>query len=146
MPPGGASARLGHAAGVTSDPVKPLPRKALTGLIGFLLALTLGFHLMFLALRENSHAAAIIAVEAGQRVVTSGPYRLVRHPMYTGAVLAFPATPVALGSLCALLPAVARPVVIVVRLLDEERYLAEHLAGYTTYCETVRLRLLPGLW
>ena len=105
-----------------------------------------GFLMMFLAFRENTHAAATVGVEQGQRVVSSGPYRVVRHPMYAGAVLLFLATPVALGSLWGLIPATALVGVIAVRLLDEERYLAAHLPGYTSYCETVTTRLLPGVW
>jgi protein-S-isoprenylcysteine O-methyltransferase Ste14 len=105
-----------------------------------------GFLVIFLVFRENSHASAIVEVESGQHVVETGPYRVVRHPMYAGAAVLFMATPVALGSLWALLPAAALSAALVVRLRDEERYLSEHLPGYTRYREAVRHRLLPGIW
>jgi len=114
--------------------------------IGADVLVAVGFLVMFLAFRENTHAASIIAVEADQRVVSSGVYALVRHPLYTGGLLSFLATPIALGSVIAVIPAVALSVVIGVRLLAEERFLVEHLAGYRAYCQIVRFRLVPGVW
>lgn len=96
--------------------------------------------------QENSWAASTIQVEDEQRVVATGPYAVVRHPMYSGSVLAFLATPLALGSLWALVPAVLLVGTIVVRLLDEERYLTQHLAGYEGYRRRVRYRLIPLVW
>ncbi len=106
----------------------------------------LGFAVVFLVFRSNSHASATIEVAAGQRVVSTGPYRHVRHPMYAGALLLMAATPLALGSLVAfplVLPLVA---VIVLRLLDEEAALAKELPGYDAYRREVRFRLVPGVW
>ncbi len=105
-----------------------------------------GFAIVFLVFRENSHASATIEVSADQRVISTGPYRHVRHPMYAGGLLLVAATPLALGSLVALplvLPFVA---VLVVRLLDEERMLSAELAGYREYCRQVRFRLVPHVW
>ncbi len=76
--------------------------------------------------------------------VSTGPYALVRHPMYTGAILMFFATPFALGSWWALIPAVALSAMIVVRLMDEEKFLAINLPGYAAYTSQVRYRLIPG--
>jgi protein-S-isoprenylcysteine O-methyltransferase Ste14 len=106
----------------------------------------LGLLIVFFVFRENSHAASVVRVEADQQVISTGPYRLVRHPMYAGAVLMFLATPFALGSLWALLVAVPLCGVVVVRLLDEERYLSVNLPGYYAYCQTVRYRLMPLVW
>lgn len=105
-----------------------------------------GFAIVFLVFRENSHASATIEVSAGQRVISTGPYRHVRHPMYAGALLLLAGTPLALGSLAALLLVIPFAVVLIVRLLDEERMLSVELAGYREYCRQVRFRLIPYVW
>lgn len=105
-----------------------------------------GLWIVFMAFRENSHASSIIEVKPEQKVISTGPYGVVRHPMYSGCVLAFMATPFALGSLWTLPFAVALSVVIAIRLLDEERYLRANLPGYDAYCRKVRSRLIPGIW
>ena len=79
-------------------------------------------------------------------MVSTGPYGWVRHPMSSGSALAFLATPLALASWWALLPAVLLCATLVVRLLDEERYLTTHLAGYAEYCAQVRFRLIAPIW
>jgi protein-S-isoprenylcysteine O-methyltransferase Ste14 len=105
-----------------------------------------GFYLIFLAFRENSHASSIIEVAEGQTVISTGPYSVVRHPMYAGAVLLFAATPLALGSWWAFIPAAGLCAALAARILDEERYLANHLPGYAEYCRRVRARVVPGVW
>jgi protein-S-isoprenylcysteine O-methyltransferase Ste14 len=105
-----------------------------------------GFLVIFLVFRTNSYTSGVVTVEPGQRVVSTGPYRLVRHPMYSGASLLFLATPPALGSWWALPAAVALCGVMVVRLLDEERFLAANLDGYDAYRRRVGSRLLPMVW
>lgn len=105
-----------------------------------------GFWIIFLALRENGHASSIIEVKSGQNVISTGPYSLVRHPMYSGCVVFFLATPLALGSLWALPFAIALVFVLSVRLLDEERYLKANLSGYSAYCQKVKFHLIPGIW
>jgi protein-S-isoprenylcysteine O-methyltransferase Ste14 len=105
-----------------------------------------GFAIVFLAFRENSHASAVIEVKAGQRVVATGPYRRVRHPMYAGALLLLLATPPALGSYVALPLVLALAAVLVARIRDEERLLAAELPGYTAYCRDVPYRLVPYVW
>jgi protein-S-isoprenylcysteine O-methyltransferase Ste14 len=104
------------------------------------------FVIVFLVFRENSYASSIVEVKADQRVISTGPYRIVRHPMYAGAVLMFLATPLALGSLWAFACAILLCGVIVARLLDEERYLSKNLPGYRSYCRKVRYRLIPYVW
>jgi protein-S-isoprenylcysteine O-methyltransferase Ste14 len=87
--------------------------------------------------------ASIIEVQPGQSVISTGPYGIVRHPMYSGSVLMILATPLALGSVWALVCAVLLCGIILARLLDEERYLSKNLPGYEEYCRKGRYRLIP---
>jgi protein-S-isoprenylcysteine O-methyltransferase Ste14 len=105
-----------------------------------------GLLVVFLVFRENTFASATIAVDADQKVVSTGPYALVRHPMYVGGIIMLVGTPLALGSLWGLFAIVPITLAIVWRLLDEERFLAKNLPGYAEYRETVRYRLVPFLW
>jgi protein-S-isoprenylcysteine O-methyltransferase Ste14 len=109
-------------------------------------ALGAGALLVFLVLRENGHASFIVDVTDDQSVVSTGPYRLVRHPMYLGVLFQGVAAPLALGSYWAEVFAALACVVVVVRLLDEERMLEARLAGYTAYASRTRHRLVPGVW
>jgi protein-S-isoprenylcysteine O-methyltransferase Ste14 len=102
--------------------------------------------IVFRVFKENSYTASTVQVEANQQVISTGPYAWIRHPMYAGSALGFLATPFALDSLWALLPAILLCGVVVVRLLDEERYLSENLPGYDAYCQKVRYRLIPYVW
>lgn len=106
----------------------------------------LGFLLFFWVLRVNSYAARTIEVEEGQELVDTGPYAHVRHPMYSAVVPIIVASPLALGSLWALLPMLAVVPLLAVRIGNEEQVLREQLAGYVEYCDRVRWRLVPGLW
>jgi protein-S-isoprenylcysteine O-methyltransferase Ste14 len=101
---------------------------------------------VFLVFRENSFTSAIIEVASEQRVVSTGPYSVVRHPMYSGAMLLLIFTPLALGSWVGLPFALPVILVIVARLLSEEKFLAGNLPGYADYRRKVRWRLLPGIW
>lgn len=108
--------------------------------------MVLGFFVQFLTFRENTYASAVIIMHPNQSVIATGPYALVRHPMYAGAMIVDAAMPIALGSWWGL---VVWPVVlatIIVRLLDEEKLLRENLPGYPAYCQKVRARLCPGVW
>lgn len=105
-----------------------------------------GYIACFVVLRENSFASATVEVREGQRVISSGPYALVRHPMYAGALPLFAGMPLALGSwwgLAGMIPIVAG---LAARLLDEEKHLVRDLPGYDAYRRKVRYRLVPGLW
>jgi protein-S-isoprenylcysteine O-methyltransferase Ste14 len=120
-----------------------VPRLAVVGgNLGFVAS----YIIVFLVFRTNSFTSGVVEVTSGQRVVSSGPYAVVRHPMYSGALLFLLATPLALASWWALIPAVAACAAIVVRLLDEETFLAQHLDGYQAYRDRVRWRLVPGVW
>jgi protein-S-isoprenylcysteine O-methyltransferase Ste14 len=102
----------------------------------------------FLTFRENSFAAPVVKIqkERGQTVVTSGPYRYVRHPMYAGASLMFVGIPLMLGSGYGLALAPLWLVLLALRIPMEERILKEKLDGYEDYARRVRYRLVPGLW
>lgn len=102
--------------------------------------------IVFHVLRFSTFASATVQVEAGQKVITDGPYRVVRHPMYSRFALMILATPFALGSYVALAPAVPLIPLLIFRLRDEERVLRQELPGYAEYCERTRFRLVPGVF
>lgn len=106
----------------------------------------LGFLIIYLTFRANAFAAATIGTFSDQRVANGGPYRLVRHPMYAGALLMSGATPLALGSPWLTILVVPAAGLLAWRLIDEERYLLRHLPGYDDYCRATRFRLVPGIW
>lgn len=106
----------------------------------------IGFLFVGRVYRENTYTSATIEIHEGQRVIDTGPYAIVRHPMYSGALLYMLGTPIALGSYWGLLGFVLMLLVIVWRLQDEERMLARELPGYAEYRQRVRWRLLPGVW
>jgi protein-S-isoprenylcysteine O-methyltransferase Ste14 len=116
----------------------------LTG--GSLVVILIAWLLIFYVFRFNSFASATVRVEAGQKVITDGPYRVVRHPMYSGFALMTLATPFALGSYVDLAPALLTIPLLVFRLRDEERVLRQELSGYAEYCEHTRFRLLPSVF
>jgi protein-S-isoprenylcysteine O-methyltransferase Ste14 len=104
------------------------------------------FALFIVVLRANTYAASTITVEAGQRVISTGPYAIVRHPMYAGGVLLILATPIAMASWWGLIPAIAAAPLLIARIFDEESALIAELPSYDAYCRTVPFRLVPGLW
>ena len=105
-----------------------------------------GILLILWVMKVNSFASRTIQVEAGQTVISSGPYRFVRHPMYFGGLVLYLPTPLALGSFIAL-PAFALFIpLLVFRLLNEEKVLRRELPGYPEYCLRTRFRLLPFVW
>lgn len=106
----------------------------------------LGYVLCFFVMRENSYLSRTVEVEEGQKVISTGPYSLVRHPMYIGVLLMFLFTPIALGSWWALIPFISLPVFLVLRILNEEKVLTKNLSGYEEYCKTVPFRLIPYIW
>jgi protein-S-isoprenylcysteine O-methyltransferase Ste14 len=106
----------------------------------------LGYSIVFLTFRENTYAARVVEVEAGQRVTDTGPYAVVRHPMYLGTILMFLATPLALGSYWALIPFLPLPLLLIWRIRNEEKVLVEELPGYAEYRQKTRYRLIPYVW
>ena len=106
----------------------------------------MGLLTIFLVFRENTYTSVVIEVSAGQRVISTGPYKVVRHPMYTGALLMLLFTPLALGSFWGLLAVFPMFGVLAFRLLEEEKFLAKSLPGYSDYCQKTRYRLVPFVW
>jgi protein-S-isoprenylcysteine O-methyltransferase Ste14 len=116
--------------------------ESVAGYVGMLV----GIGIQFRVFLENRFASATIEIAADQRVIATGPYALVRHPMYSGALLTDWCIPLALGSWWAFLPVVVKVPVIVLRLLDEEQFLRANLSGYADYCQKVPRRLIPAIW
>jgi len=106
----------------------------------------LGYVGFFLVLRENSYASRVVEVDEQQKVITTGPYAVVRHPMYTSITALWAFTPLALGSYWGLLPGLMIVPILVARILNEEQVLVRDLAGYAEYMRKTKFRMLPGVW
>ena len=96
--------------------------------------------------KHNRYASRVIEVQKNQTVISTGPYSIVRHPMYSGMFIMFFSTPIALGSYWAVIPFALMPLTFFFRILNEEKVLSEQLPGYKEYCEKVRYRLIPYVW
>jgi protein-S-isoprenylcysteine O-methyltransferase Ste14 len=106
----------------------------------------IGWLAFYFVFRENSFSSATIELAPDQKVVSTAPYALMRHPMYAGALVLFLGIPIALGSWWGLLIVVATVPGLIWRLLEEEKFLARNLPGYTEYQSRVRYRLVPCVW
>jgi len=106
----------------------------------------IGYILIFSVFKENSFASTIIQVEKEQKVITTGPYAIVRHPMYTALLLISLFTPLALGSYWALITFVLVIPMNAYRIINEEKLLSRDLPGYKDYCSKTRYRLIPFIW
>jgi len=134
---------LDHRCGWTRTLSGPVP----LWLLLLALALIAGCQLAFLRVMVANHfAASVIQVEAGQTIADSGPYRWVRHPMYSAGIVQSLFTPLALGSLIVLPVCVLVIPIIIFRLLNEEEVLRRDLPGYAEYCQRTRHRLIPHVW
>jgi protein-S-isoprenylcysteine O-methyltransferase Ste14 len=118
---------------------------AAAAIVGDLLML-LGWLGIFRVFRENSFTSSTIELAADQRVISTGPYAIVRHPMYAAALLMLLGIPISLGSWWGVLVVLALLPALIWRLLDEERFLSRNLPGYIAYQGRVRYRLLPRVW
>jgi protein-S-isoprenylcysteine O-methyltransferase Ste14 len=132
------SGGLDSQLGVSSVPVPAV-------LFGDLLVAS-GLLLVWLVFRVNAYAASTVTVEPEQPVISTGPYALVRHPMYSGWLLLMLGVPVALGSWWGLVLFPPLLLVTIWRLTNEETYLCTHLPGYQDYCARVTHRLIPFIW
>ena len=97
-------------------------------------------------MRENAYLSRTVEVQEGQKVISSGLYGIVRHPMYLATLLMFLPMPLILGSLFGLIPFALYPVLIVFRIMNEEKVLSEGLDGYVEYKGRVKYRLIPFIW
>jgi protein-S-isoprenylcysteine O-methyltransferase Ste14 len=113
-----------------------------------LLAIAVAMYIMFLIMRTNSFAAPVVKIQAerGHRVISDGPYAVVRHPMYSGALLLILGTPLLLGSWWGLALSPVLILLFAVRAVMEERTLMAELPGYAGYAARVRYRLIPMVW
>ena len=118
----------------------------LGGVVAGDLLTALGFYLIHRVYRENTFSSATIGITEDQKVISTGPYAIVRHPMYASASLYLFGTPLALGSYWAFVVVIAMLPLLIWRLLDEERFLADNLPGYAEYRKRVRRRLVPFVW
>jgi len=105
-----------------------------------------GLLVIFLVFKANTYTSVLVEVNEGQKVVSTGPYGVVRHPMYSGALIMLLFIPLALGSFWGLLAFPPILVSIAIRLNEEEKFLAQQLAGYSEYRQKVKYRLIPYVW
>ncbi len=108
--------------------------------------IVLGFAIVFRVFKENTFTSATIEIAKGQKVISTGPYAIVRHPMYAGGAMYMLGMPLALGSFWGFVPFIAVLPFLLWRLFDEEQFLAKNLPGYTEYTKQVRWRLIPGIF
>ncbi|MGB6370472.1 MAG: isoprenylcysteine carboxylmethyltransferase family protein [Atribacterota bacterium] len=106
----------------------------------------IGYLLFFLVLKENTYASRIIEVEKGQKVIPTGPYAIIRHPMYVAVLMMYVLSPLALGSYWAVLAILPLPVLVIFRIKSEEKILIDKLPGYREYTQKVKYRLIPYIW
>ena len=120
-----------------------LPRPVvIVGAVLFLLSYVLYAEV----LRENTYLSRTIIVQEGQKVIDTGLYSVVRHPMYSATIILFLSIPLVLGSLYSFLIFLAYPVIIGMRIINEEKFLEKELQGYTEYKKKVKYRLIPFVW
>lgn len=105
-----------------------------------------GYLFLFLVFKENKYLAHTVVVEKDQQVVITGPYAIVRHPMYFAELIMFICAPLGLGSYWAITANILLIAVLVVRILTEEQVLLQELKGYRDYTQKIRYRLIPGIW
>ena len=108
--------------------------------------LAIGFFIVFLVYRENTFASATIELAPGQKVISTGLYALVRHPMYMGALFLFIGIPLSLGSWWGLFVFFLIMPALIWRIFNEEKFLTRNLPGYLEYQKKVRCRLIPLVW
>ena len=105
-----------------------------------------GYGLFVITIRQNRFASRVVEVQEGQKVIDTGVYSLVRHPLYSAAVIMFFASPVVLGSYVAIIPMLFYLGGIIARIKSEEELLAQELPGYKDYLKKVKYRLIPYIW
>jgi len=114
------------------------------GFIGMILAIIL----FFLVSRENTYLSRVVEIqeERGHKVITTGPYRIVRHPMYSAVIVLYISHCIALGSLFSLIPCAIIIITIILRTIREDKMLHEQLEDYKEYAQKTRYKLIPGIW
>ena len=112
----------------------------------FSLIFLLGYVLWAIVLKQNTYLSRNIKVEEGQKVVSTGLYKVVRHPMYTATLVVFLSMPLILGSLISFFVFLLYPILIIIRIIGEEKLLEKELEGYIEYKKKVKYRLIPFIW
>ena len=105
-----------------------------------------GYLIVFIVFKQNSYASRVVEVDNSQKVISTGIYSIVRHPMYVGVIIMWIPIPIALGSYWGLIPIATIPFALVLRILNEESVLIRELPGYKEYCQKTKYRLIPFLW
>ena len=107
----------------------------------------LGYMLIARVMEENRYASAIIEINKEQKIIETGPYKIIRHPMYTGGLIFILFTPLALGSYWALIPfSISTIFALILRIINEEKLLIANLPGYSEYCQKTKYRIIPFVW
>lgn len=105
-----------------------------------------GYLFLFIVFKENKYLAHTIVVEKDQQVITTGPYAIVRHPMYLAELIMFIFAPLGLGSYWAVTVNLLLVTILAIRIVTEEQILLQELKGYSEYTEKTKYRLIPGIW
>lgn len=105
-----------------------------------------GYLIVIIVFKQNSYASRVVEVENSQKVISTGIYSIIRHPMYLGVIIMWIPIPIALGSYWALIPIATIPFSLVLRILNEESVLIRELPGYKEYCQKTKYRLIPFIW
>ena len=105
-----------------------------------------GYFMFFTVMKQNSYASRVIEIQKGQKLIDTGLYGVVRHPMYLAATLMYGVMPLVLGSYWGLIPVILLPLLLVIRILNEEKVLKNNLPGYEEYMKKVKYRLIPFIW
>lgn len=108
--------------------------------------LLIGYAMYAEVMRENAYLSRTIEVQEGQQLIDTGMYAVVRHPMYSATIIMYMAIPLVLGSLWALILMLFYPLVIVIRIQNEEQLLVQELPGYREYQKRVKYKIIPGIW
>jgi len=105
-----------------------------------------GYLMVFIVMKQNTYASRVIEIQDEQKLIDTGMYSFVRHPMYLGATILYGFAPLVLGSFYALIPMVFIPILLIIRIRNEEKVLIAGLKGYDEYLKKVKYRLLPFIW
>ncbi|MBR4318802.1 MAG: isoprenylcysteine carboxylmethyltransferase family protein [Oscillospiraceae bacterium] len=105
-----------------------------------------GYSLYAEVLRENTYLSRTVEIQENQKIIDTGLYGIIRHPMYTATILMFLSVPLILGSLISFVIFLCYPVIIIFRIRNEETFLEKNLSGYTEYKKKVKYRLIPFIW
>jgi protein-S-isoprenylcysteine O-methyltransferase Ste14 len=112
----------------------------------FTFVILFGTIMLFIVIKQNSYASRTIEIQENQHVIETGLYSVVRHPMYLAFTIIFCFSPLVLGSFCAFILALLMPILIALRIRNEEQLLQKDLDGYEAYMSKVRYRLIPYIW